>query len=378
MTTTRQLSRTIDRIAGGNAVGRRDVMQAMAVLGLGVAAMPLAPRTAGAQDLIAYFTWSGYEVRELHPGFIETYGEDTVAATFFGSEEEALLKMQRDYRADVAHPCSYSLPHWIDAGVAGPIDVTRLSNWPDLFPQLRELPDTIRDGEHYLVPFDWGTSSVLYRSDLVDPKYIDDPSWGILFDEAYAGRLAMYDTAVMVDIAMLVNGHDDLSAFTDAQLDEVRPLLEKGNSLFRFYWTDPTEVTRDLATGDLVAAYAWNGMTKPLVEQGVPVTYMNPKEGQFAWVCGLTIDPRSQADPAMVYDFIDAMISPEAGVYEIEVYDYGHANMKAFELASTEALTRLGITDPGAVFERGHVIPALPADLEAKINALADEVKGGL
>ena len=228
------------------------------------------------------------------------------------------------------------------------------------------------------MPFDWGTSSVLYRSDLIDPQYVDDPSWGILFDEAYAGRLAMYDTAVMVDIAMLVNGHDDLSSFTDAELDEVRPLLEKGNSLFRFYWTDPTEVTRDLATGDLIAAYAWNGMTKPLVEQGVPVTYMNPKEGQFAWVCGLTIDPRSQADPAMVYAFIDAMISPEAGVYEIEVYDYGHANMKAFELASTEALTRLGITDPGAVFDRGHVIPALSAELEAKINALADEIKGGL
>ncbi len=371
-------ARTIDRLAAGRRTSRRDILQTMAALGIAVTAAPLSPRNAQAGDVVNYFTWSGYEAPELHPGFIERYGEGHVAATFFGNEGKALEKLRTGFQFDVVHPCSYSVPHWIDAGVISPLDVTRLSNWPDLFPRLRDLPDTIRDGEHFMVPFDWGTSSVLYRTDMVDPKYADDPTWAIFYDEAYAGRLAMYDTSVLVDIAMVVSGHDNLSSFTDEQLAEGRPLMEKGDDLLRFYWTDVNEVTQALASGDIVAAYAWNGMTGDLIDQGVPVAFMNPKEGQFTWTCGLSIDPRGEADAGMVYDFIDAMISPEAGVFEIEDYGYGHSNMKAFDMAPPEAVAAMGLSDPDAVFDRGLFIPAIPADLEEKIVRLANEVKAGL
>jgi spermidine/putrescine-binding protein len=352
----------------------------MAALGITATAMPLTGRraqAAGSSDVVTYFTWSGYEVPELHPSYVEKYGEGHVNGTFFGGEEEALSKMRTGFEVDVSHPCSYSIPRWIDGGVIGPIDVSRLSNWPDLFPRLRDLPDTIRDGEHYMVPFDWGSSSVLYRTDLVDAKYASDPTWAIFYDDAYAGRMAMYDTSVIVDLAMMVSGYTNYTSYTDEQLAEIRPLLEKGNSLLRFYWTDASEVTQALASGEIVAAYAWNGMTKELVDQGVPIAYMNPKEGQLTWVCGLAIDPRGDADEQMIYDFIDAMISPEAGVFQIEDYAYGHSNMKAFEMVPQETLVAMGMSDPNAVFDQGIFIPAVPPELEEKMIKLADEIKAG-
>ena len=372
-----RVSRVIDRLSHGHPVSRREMLRATAALGIGVTAMPLIGRQALAGDVVNYFTWSGYEVADLHPSFVEKYGDGHVTGTFFGGEEEALSKLRAGIHVDVAHPCSYSIPRWIDTGVSGPVDVSRLSNWPDLFPHLREIPDTIRDGQHYMVPFDWGTSSVLYRTDLVDPQYGIDPTWAIFYDEAYAGRMAMYDTSVIVDIAMMVSGYDNFTSYTDVQLEEVRPLMETGNSLLRFYWTDASEVTQALASGEIVAAYAWNGMTRELIDQGIPVAYMNPKEGQFTWVCGLSIDPRGEADEQMVYDFIDAMISPEAGVFEIEDYGYGHSNMKAFDMVGQETLVAMGLSEPNAVFEQGVFIPAIPADLEEKMIKLADEVKAG-
>jgi len=39
-----------------------------------------------------------------------------------------------------------------------------------------------------------GLSSVLYRTDLVDAADVADPSWGLLFNEKYKGKLSMYDT----------------------------------------------------------------------------------------------------------------------------------------------------------------------------------------
>ena len=81
----------------------------------------------------------------------------------------ALSKLRTGFNADVVHPCSYSVRRWADAGVAAPIDVSRLSNWKDVFPQLQNLGDGMIDGHNYFVPFDCGSSSVLYRTDLVDP-----------------------------------------------------------------------------------------------------------------------------------------------------------------------------------------------------------------
>ena len=47
-----------------------------------------------ASDVVEYFTWSGYEVPELHPGFAAKYGEGHVTGSFFGGEEEALSKLR--------------------------------------------------------------------------------------------------------------------------------------------------------------------------------------------------------------------------------------------------------------------------------------------
>ena len=372
-----KLSHIPDQLAAGRHVSRRDIMRAMAALGIGVAAVPLLPNGARAGDVITYFTWAGYEVPELHPSFVEKHGDGHVYGSFFGNEDEALSKMRNGFNADVSHPCSYSVPRWLESGVVSPIDVSRLSNWPDLFEGLRNTPDAARDGEVYMVPFDWGSASVLYRTDLVDPKYADDPTWGIFFDEDYAGRMAMYDSTVIVDIAMMVSGYDNFLSYTDEQLAEVRPLMEKGHSLARFYWIDPTEVTQGLASGEIVAAYAWNGMTKELVDQGVPVAYMNPKEGQLTWVCGLAIDPRGEADEQLVYDFIDAMISPEAGAFQIEAYAYGHSNKKAFDLASPEALEAVGMSNPDEIFDQGVFIPAREPELEEKLIGLTNDIQSG-
>lgn len=62
------ISKTIDRLASGRHVSRRELNAAMASLGLATVAMPLiGGKARAAGDVVEYFTWSGYEVPELHP-----------------------------------------------------------------------------------------------------------------------------------------------------------------------------------------------------------------------------------------------------------------------------------------------------------------------
>src|SRR3546814_9018881 len=101
--------------------------------------------------------------------------------------------------------------------------------------------------------------------------------------------------------------------------DLVKALLQKQKPLLRFYWADNTILTQGLASGEIVAASSWNDAVLELRRQGVPVGYMKPKEGILAWCCGLVL-AKEAPQLGKAYELIDAMISPEAGLYFITTF----------------------------------------------------------
>jgi len=244
-----------DRLAEGRMT-RRQVMKALAAVGVGMIALPVLRRPAAAQSGdIEYFTWASYEDPMFHQPFVEKYGHP-VKYSIFADEEEALQKIRGGYHPDVAHPCTYSVPRWRDAGILKPVDTSRLQHYGDIFPQLTTIGGTVADGKPYFVPWDWGNSSVLYRTDLVDSN---TDSWMLLFDEKYTGRLAMYDSVDgAVPAAALALGFRNIARLDDEQLAKVRDLLAKQRPLLRYYWADNTALEQSMASGEVVAAYAWN------------------------------------------------------------------------------------------------------------------------
>src|SRR3546814_5226662 len=47
------------------------------------------------------------------------------------------------------------------------LDTSRIAAWDKLNPGLRDLPGFSHEGKAYLVPFDWGNTALVYRTDLV-------------------------------------------------------------------------------------------------------------------------------------------------------------------------------------------------------------------
>jgi spermidine/putrescine-binding protein len=162
---------------------------------------------------------------------------------------------------------------------------------------------------------------------------------------------------------------------SDAELEATRPLLEKIVKNSRFLWKDNTEINQALASGEIVAAYAWNETVKSLKEQGVPIKYAQPKEGIFTWLCGMTLLNTGKADEAAAYDFLDAWLSPETGKYMIESYGYGHSNRKAFEIADPAQIAALGITDPVQHLNNGILFEPVETARNQKYIKLWEEVK---
>lgn len=240
--------------------------------------------------------------------------------------------MRAGYTADIAVPTAYTVGRWYDGGMIKPIDTSRLKNWPDIFPELQSVEGTVFDGQQYALPWAWGNSSVIYRTDLA-PEYVGNESWKILFDEKYAGKIAARDAMDGVFIpAALILGFDPY-AMTGDQIAQVRELAVTGHKAARFYWGSQADAEQALAAGEVVAAYGWNDGYKRLKEAGVPVAYMTPKEGILVWCDAQILLKASDASADLIYDYFDSTLSPEVGKFMIEDYGYGSANMKAFDIA---------------------------------------------
>ena len=358
------------------ATTRRVATQGLAGLGLGLVSIGGLARRARAAGEIMDVTWQGYDAPELMPGYIAKYGGPP-EFSYIASDDETFQKIRAGFTPDVIHPGSYMIGRYHDAGLIQPFDTSRLSVWPDLAPGIKALAGSVIDGQRYFIPAEFGNSSILFRTDLVDPEYLAEHSWKIIYDERYAGRLAWYDSAdATVQVAALMLGHDNIYSLDDAQLDEIGGLMRRQRDVTRFYWGDVTEMEQAVASGEVVAAYAWNQSLVNLKKQGLPVDYMVPKEGIFAWGSGFVMHKDCKNLDA-AYDYIDSWISPESGAWMIDNYGYGSANLKAYDRVAPERLAELGFSDPEGMLDKTIFFEALAPEIEQKYQALYEEVRAG-
>ncbi len=359
-------------------ISRRRFNQILSTAGISMVMAPMLSRNAAAAaaDQATYFTWGGWDLPELYGPYVAKHGEPPNFATFGGSEE-AFTKMRAGFVVDVAHPCNVEIPRWIKSGLFQPLDTSKLSNWPDLIPQLWQLEGNVVDGKPYFAPFDWGQTSITYRTDLVDLEG-NPESWGLLWDERYKGKIGQLGSAGDAWwCAAIYAGVDFNDISSEENIKKVAELLRKQRPLIRMYTDDPTSLEQALASGELVAAMTWNASAVTLKAEGVPVAFAKPKEGALTWVCGLMMH-KDAPHPDKAHDIIDSLISVERGKMLIEDEGYGHSNQKAIESVSDEKLAELGLSrNPEDVLGAGKFMIPQTQEFETASNKEYEEIKAG-
>ncbi len=358
-------------------LSRRKFTKSLMAAGIGIATAPLTAgfARAAAGDQGTFFTWGGYDIPELFGEYVAKNGVLPNFATFGGSEE-ALTKMRGGYVVDVSHPCNAGIPRWISSGLFQPIDTSRLSNWDDVIPELYNLQGNMVDGKPYLAPFDWGQTSITYRTDLFDLE--GEESWDMLWDKRYKGRLgSLASGGDAWWCGAIKAGVDFKDIDTPEAFDKIAAVMREQRPLIRLYTDDTTTLEQALASGEMVAAMTWNSSAASLKSEGVPVRFAEPKEGALTWVCGLMIH-KDAPNLDKAYDIIDSLLSVKAGEFMIGEYGYGHANRKAFDAFDEATLLELGLSKtPTDILSAGHFQIPQSQEWESKMNALFEEIKAG-
>ncbi|HEV7254929.1 MAG TPA: extracellular solute-binding protein [Mesorhizobium sp.] len=342
----------------------------------GLLASSAAPALAA--DDLTVFDWSGYEDPNFHPAYAAEHGASPTFA-FFADEDEALAKLMAGFKADIAHPCSQTVVKWRDAGLIEPLDTAKIAGWNDLMPGITGMKDlvTTADGKAWMLPFDWGNTALVYRTDKVPAE--DVQSLHVFADPKYQGRVSIGDN---VDdayaLASLAIGLKDWTKMTDEQFKEASDFLRQVHKNVVLYWTDGTEIAQAMAGGDVDIAWAWNEAAVALERDGVPVELKkDTKEGLSTWVCGYVHLKDNPGSDDKVYDYLSAVNQPEVSAYLVNEWGYGHANDKGMKAIPADQLQAKGYHDVDQFVANTLFQAPVPNELKQRMIAEFEKIKAG-
>ena len=205
---------------------------------------------------------------------------------------------------------------------------------------------------------------------------MNHPSWNILFDPEYKGRVSVLegvdDTVPFVAHMIGIDAYRMTPAEWERVQDKLRELVPQTRTIT----SDDSALVQGLASGEIVAAMTWRIVYSTLRRENRPVAFMNPPGGMFTYVCGLAMHKNpSSVDKATA--LIDSMIADEGAVYTIEQIGDEPANEAALAHLPDEVFTRQSLDRDMEKMLRSGIFQQRLKNKEEIVSAWT-EIRAGL
>jgi spermidine/putrescine-binding protein len=327
------------------------------------------------QETLSLLVWEGY----ADPSFLqpfEQFHHCKVAAAYMGSSDELVAKLRGGSASnyDVISPSSDVATSIVRAGLAAPLDLSKIPTYTQLSARLRDSPLVKADGKTYGVPFVWGPNPLLYDTTV----FAQPPaSWSVLWDAKFKSKISLWDELSSVYLAAQVLGYDkpdpnQLYNLTDAQLEAVKKKLIELKPNIRKYWSTGGELTNLFQNHEVIAAMGWPLTTNELRKLNFPVGETIPKENTTGWIDHLMITAASPRK-ALAQEFLEYMVEAQTQKLVTDITHYTPANPATSQLLAPEQRKSLHLDDPDEYMKRIYFWQDVPR--RAKYNEIWNEVK---
>jgi spermidine/putrescine transport system substrate-binding protein len=327
------------------------------------------------EKTLSLLVWEGY----ADPSFVRAFEQShhcRVVASYMGSSDELVAKLRGGSASnyDVISPSSDVATMITRAGLAAPLDLSRLPAYSQLSAKLRALPLVKYNGQTYGVPFMWGPNPLLYvTTDFPTPP----DSWAIFWDPKYKDKISVWDDLSTVYMAAQVLGFDkpdpsQLYNLSDEQLEAVKKKLIQLKPNIRKIWSTGGELTNLFENHEIVMAMGWPLNTNQLRKEHFPIGEIIPKENTTGWIDHLMITAAS-SHKQLATEFLEYMIEAKTQKLVTDVTHYTPANPSTGQFMTDEERKGLHLDDPDAYMQRIYFWQNVPR--RAKYNEVWNEVK---
>lgn len=304
---------------------------ALALL-LTLAALPAAPAKAAGGSITVY-NWGQY-ISDGSDGSLDViaaFEEATgikVNYMMFDSNETMYTKLKTGGSSyDVIIPSDYMIARLIAEDMLEELNFDNIPNYQYIDASFRGMD--YDPEEKYSVPYTWGTVGLIYNT-----KYVQQPdSWTALWDEAYSGKVLMFDNCRdAFGIAELIRGYS-LNTTDVAQLEDCADLLKQQKPLVQSYVMD--QIYDKMIREEAWIAPYYAGDYLQMAADNEDLAFVFPKEGFNIFVDAMCI-PKGCQNKEGAEAFINFLCDPEISGQNLDYLGYSVPQTEARQYLDPE------------------------------------------
>ena len=263
---------------------------------------------------------AGYRAFRREQAFLEFLNTPDV------KHEEMLIKLKSsDCVYDMCFPSEYIIEQLIASDLLLPLDMDKIPNVKNIMQDKLEITDSFDPGNKYSLPYMWGTVGILYNTTMVEEPVT---SWGILWDEKYAGQIWMYDSVRdSIGITLKYLGYD-LNTRNADEIAQARELLIAQKPLRKGFGTD--NMRPSIVNGKAAMAVLYSGDAFVCMDENEDLAYAVPEEGSNVWFDNVVI-PKSAKNIEAAHAFINFLNDGAIAARNTEYIYYSTPNQAAMD-----------------------------------------------
>ena len=314
-------------------------------------------------DRLILYNWSDYMPQAVLDAFTEEYGVK-VDYVSYEDIEEAVQNIQDGVVYDVVILPPETISTLIAANHLAAIDYRNVPNFKNVSINFRDL--FYDPGNRYSIPFHWGATGLLVRTDLVETPVT---KWADLWDPRYAGKIALWPISRdLIPISLKSLGYS-ANSVNPKELDAAIQHLAQLKPHVMWWDNKEASIVPALVDGQAVIAFGWAYDALLAREESAPISYILPEEGTFLWSDNFVI-PASSQHKATAELFLNFVLRADISAQIISESYYPMANDAAEPLVNPELLADPIVYLPEEYLRKAEIIVPLGADGENLYAAL--------
>jgi spermidine/putrescine transport system substrate-binding protein len=272
---------------------------------------------------VDYLSWEGYDL----PNETKAWRQEndvTFRTTYIGTHDDIQAKLKAG--AATSYDLITYYQGFIDLyrtlEILTPLDESKIPNLANMYPFFREGEASDRfwkvDGERWGVPWTWGTTTLDYRADQIDPP----ESWFDLLEPEFKGKVGWVPDA---SGAFTLAGHIldfDVPNYTPDQFEECKTLLRRFREQIRGFAPSFGDLANQFSTGEIVASFIGWAAVGVFAGPDANVESTIPSEGSYSFCDSYAIPPTAD-NVETVHAFINEALSAEVQAMQAESLSAG-------------------------------------------------------
>jgi len=288
-----------------------------------------AVETGGSLNVLTY---DEYFSEQVVLDFEKEKGIQVDFTTFANLDEMEALLRSRPSEFDLVITDGGTLADLIELQLIQSIDLSRIPNFSNLDSRFLNL--VFDRGNHYSVPYMWGTTLVAYRSDKIENPV---KSWKALWDKTYRSRVLMVDDGFDTYAAALLAAGHDLNSSDEAAIASATEMLLGQVDELDARFVDIFHIRDQLLSGDCWISMTYSSDAAVLADEEKNISYFIPEEGAPLWLDSFVV-PRESRNTEAAYQFLDYFCRAEVAAANSNDLWCASANSGARPFLSKEIL----------------------------------------